>query len=66
MLRNMNDKSLIEKGTRILFRELGYSDAIRFLSMPRDVRDDGVQRHRRWQEALNKDLFFDEVFGGPE
>ncbi len=66
MLRNINDKNLIEKGTRILFKELGYSDAIRFLSMPRDIRDDSVQRHRKWQKGLDKDLFFNEIFGKRE
>jgi len=66
MLRNIDDKNLIEKGTKILFKELGYSDAIRFLCMPRDIRDDGVQRHRKWQKDLDKDVFFDEVFGSPD
>lgn len=63
MIKNIKDKDLIEKGTKILFKELGYTDAIRFLSIPRDIREESVQRHRKWQEALDKNAFFDEVFG---
>jgi hypothetical protein len=32
MIKNIKDKDLIEKGTKILFKELGYADAIQFLS----------------------------------
>ncbi len=62
MIKNINDKDLIEKGTKILFKELGHTDAIRFLSIPRDIRDESVKRHRKWQKNLDKDIFFDEVF----
>ena len=65
-IRHISDKDLIEKGTKILFEELGYSDALRFLSMPRELREESVQRHRRWQEGLDKNNFFDEVFGREE
>lgn len=63
MLKDIKDKDLIEKGTKILFRELGYTDAIRFLAIPRDLREESVKRHRKWQEGLDKDVFFNEVFG---
>ncbi len=63
MTKNIHDKDLMEKGTKILFKELGYTDAIRFLSIPRDIRQESVKRHRKWQKGLDKDLFFDEVFG---
>lgn len=62
MIKNINDKELMEKGARILFKELGYTDAIRFLSIPRDIREESVQRHQKWQKGLNKDTFFDQVF----
>lgn len=63
MTKNILDKDLMEKGTKILFKELGYADAIRFLSIPRDIRQDSVKRHRKWQKDLDKEQFFDEVFG---
>jgi len=63
MIKNIKDTDLIEKGTKILFKELGYTDAIRFLSIPRDIREESVKRHRKWQKGLDKSVFFDEVFG---
>lgn len=62
-IREISDKDLIEKGTKVLFEELGYSDTLRFLSMSRELREESVQRHRRWQEGLDKNRFFDKVFG---
>ena len=62
MIKDINDKELMEKGARILFKELGYTDAIRFLSIPRDIREESVQRHRKWQKGLDKDTFLDQVF----
>jgi hypothetical protein len=66
MLRQTDEAVLLEKGTKILFKELGYVNALRFLSIPRDVREESVQRHRNWQEGLNKDTFFDDVFSGSQ
>ncbi len=63
MVKDIKDIELIEKGTRILFKELGYADAIRFLAIPRGVREESVQRHRKWQKGLNEKIFFDQVFG---
>lgn len=62
MVKNINDKDLMEKGAKILFKELGYTDAIRFLSLPRDFREESVRRHRKWQKNLDKNTFFDLVF----
>ncbi|WP_051434264.1 hypothetical protein [Desulfonatronum lacustre] len=62
MLKHTDETILLEKGTKILFKELGYTDALRFLSIPRDVREESVRRHRKWQDGLEKDTFFDEVF----
>jgi hypothetical protein len=51
------------RGIEILFRELGNVDAIRFLFIPRKKRVESVKRHRDWQQTLDKDTFFDEIFG---
>lgn len=58
----MSDKDLIRKGTEILIKNLGYTEALRFLSMPKEKRMDSVQRHREWQKTLDKSDFFDRVF----
>ena len=58
----MSDKDLIRKGTEILIKNLGYTETLRFLSMPKEKRMDSVQRHREWQETLDKSDFFDKVF----
>jgi len=61
-IKEMPDKELIEKGTEILFKELGYVNAFRFLSMPRDKREESVERHRKWQESLEQNNFYNDVF----
>ena len=63
LTRTVPDNDLMKKGIEILFRELGNVDAIRFLSIPREKRVESVKRHRNWQKTLNKDTFFDEIFG---
>jgi len=35
----------------------------RFLSIPLEKRVESVKRHRDWQQTLDKDTFFDEIFG---
>jgi len=61
--KTVPDNDLMKKGVEILFRELGNVDAIRFLSIPREKRVESVKRHRNWQQTLEKDIFFDEIFG---
>ncbi len=60
--KTVPDNDLIKKGVEVLFRELGNVDAIRFLSIPRGKRVESVKRHRDWQQTLDKDTFFDEIF----
>jgi len=38
-------------------------ETIRFINLPKKRRLESVKRHREWQKLLNKDRFFDEVFG---
>ncbi len=58
----MPDKELIIKVTEILFKELGYSDAIRYFSLPKEQKMESVERHRNWQSTLDKDKFYNEIF----
>ena len=62
LTKTVSDNELLKKGTEILFRELGKVEAIRFLTMPREKRVESVKRHRKWQQTLDKDTFFDEIF----
>jgi len=62
LTKTVPDNDLMKKGIEILFRELGNVDAIRFLSIPREKRVESVKRHRDWQQTLDKDTFFDEIF----
>jgi hypothetical protein len=57
----MPDKDLIEKVTELLFKELGYTDAVRFLSLPKEPRLESVKRHRNWQESLDKETCLNDV-----
>jgi len=58
----MPDKELIKTVTEILFKELGYTDAIRFLSLPKEQKMESVERHRNWQNTLDKDKFYNDIF----
>ncbi len=66
MTKPIPDNDLLRKGVEILFRELGKYDAIRFLAIPREKRLESVERHRKWQDTLNKDAFFDDVFSASD
>jgi len=60
--RYLDEESTIRKGVDALVRELGPLEAMRFLSLPRERRQESVKRHREWQKTLDKKDFFDEVF----
>ena len=66
MTKPIPESDLLRKGVEILFRELGKYDAIRFLAMPREKRLESVERHRKWQDTLNKNAFFDDVFSASD
>jgi hypothetical protein len=58
----MEEEKIIKKAMDVLIKELGPVEAMRFLTLPKIKRMEGVKRHRNWQKMLNKDKFFDEVF----
>jgi hypothetical protein len=60
----MEEESVIKKGVQVLIKELGPVEALRFMNLPKKKTLDSVRRHREWQKLLDKDSFFDEVFGG--
>ena len=61
--RYLNEEATIKKGVDALVKALGPVEAMRFLSIPRERRQESVKRHREWQKTLDKKSFFDEVFG---
>ena len=62
LTKTIPDNDLMKKGIKILFRELGNVDAVRFLSIPREKRVESVKQHRDWQQKLDRNTFFDEIF----
>jgi hypothetical protein len=58
-----DEEQLITKAVDVLVRELGPVEASRFLALPRKKRVESAKRHRQWQAQLQKDEFFDRVFG---
>jgi len=59
----LDEEMVIKKGLEVLIKELGPVEAIRFINIPKKRRMESVRRHRQWQKLLDKDRFFNEVFG---
>jgi len=62
-LKYMDEEDVIKKGIDALLAALGPVEAMRFISLPKRKRMESVRRHREWQKHLDKEIFFDEVFG---
>jgi len=54
---------MVRRALEALMNALGPVEVTRFLTLPRQRRLDAVQRHRQWQASLDKDQFFDQIFG---
>ena len=59
----LREEEMVQKAIDALMEALGPVETVRFLTLPRQKRLDSVTRHRRWQSGLDKDAFFDQVFG---
>jgi len=57
----LEENTLVEKGIRLLMKNLGPIETQRFLSLSPRKRMDSVRRHQLWQQGLKKDEFFDRV-----
>jgi len=62
----LQEDEMIRRAIHVLVKELGPVEATRFLTLPARQRLDAVTRHRLWQEGLDGDRFFDQVFGANE
>lgn len=58
----MDEEIVIKRGVRVLIKELGPVEALRFMNLPKKKRLESVRRHREWQKLLDKDRFFDQAF----
>ncbi len=58
----LQEDEMIRRAIEALLRDLGPVEAPRFLTLPQRRRMDSVTRHRLWQESLERDRFFDQVF----
>ena len=61
-VKYMDEEMVIKKAMKVLIRELGPVEAIRFINIPKKRRIDSIRRHREWQKLLDKARFVDEVF----
>jgi hypothetical protein len=59
----LQEDEMIRRAVETLLRALGPVEATRFLALPRERPLDAVQRHRAWQDSLDQETFFQEVFG---
>ncbi len=62
----LREDEMIHRAINALLGALGPIETMRFLTLPRCHRLDSVMRHQRWQNGLDKDYFFDQVFDVPE
>jgi len=62
----LQEDEMVRRAIDVLMETLGPIETFRFLNLPRQRRVDSVTRHRQWQDCLDKDRFFDEVFGAEE
>jgi len=62
-VKYMDENILIRKSIEVLMEKIGPIETIRFINIPRKKRLESLERHREWQKMLDKDKFFDEVFG---
>jgi hypothetical protein len=59
----LSEETLVQRAIEVLLETLGPVETSRFLSLPVKKRIESVKRHREWQSGLEKEQFFQEVFG---
>jgi len=60
--RYMDEDLVIRKGIDLLIKGLGPLETMRFMNIPKERKIDSIKRHRVWQQQLEKDPFFEDVF----
>lgn len=59
----LEEDEVVRRGIDALMETLGPVETLRFLAFGCRRKLDAITRHRRWQATLDKDAFFDQVFG---
>ena len=59
----LSEETLVQRAIEVLMETLGPVETMRFLSLPVKKRVESVKRHREWQAQLQKEQFFQAVFG---
>jgi len=59
----LSEEQLVRQSIDLLTKKMGLLETVRFLSLKSQNRIDSIERHQQWQAKLDKDTFFDEVFG---
>jgi hypothetical protein len=59
----LSEEALVQRAIEVLLETLGPVETLRFLALPVKQRTESVKRHREWQAQLEKEPFFNEVFG---
>ena len=58
----LDEELLLKTAIQALMEKLGPLETFRVLSLPRKQRMESAKRHQRWQNQLEQEKFFDEVF----
>ena len=61
-LQFIPEEKLIKLALQALLQALGPVEMTRFLALEQTNRLDSVERHRQWQESLDRTEFYDQLF----
>ena len=61
-LKFIPEEKLIQQAMQALFKALGPVETTRFLALERAKRLESVERHRQWQDSLDRTQFYDQLF----
>ena len=59
----LQEEEVVRRAIAALMDRLGPIETARFLTLPHARRMNAALRHRKWQASLDRDRFFDQVFG---
>lgn len=61
-LQFIPEEKLIKLALQALLQALGPVEMTRFLALEQTNRLDSVERHRQWQESLDRTEFYNQLF----
>jgi hypothetical protein len=57
------EEQLVQRALEVLMAALGPMETTRFLTLMREERIESVARHHQWQAGLDRNTFYNQVFG---